>query len=371
MSASVPHAPLLTVCIPCYNGAAYLGVVLEALLPQAAAAGKEVEILVVDDGSTDDTTDVVNSATRHGPFRYIRNDINLGMSKNIVSAMRHASGEYVWVMSQHNVFFPGALARVLSALRSHSGIDAFYVNFRAANYPDQWPAAAVGGYAGAFHYLCKPDLANRLLDRWEEVLDARTCVATQTYAHIIRRRLATEFWKHHQIGRDFSNALDTYSQTCTVANIMFGRPAVYIGQPVMTIYNGAQTWGSLRLQAKVYLQSHPDLLDLFARLGWSGDRLAEAQALNGSRARTVIAQLLSEWRGQEVRLVPKYLLRYAHQRGTAPAVWKALLDSRAPGLLLIGERSARAADAAFQYLFHNWRPARWIRARGKSAPPRP
>ncbi|MBA2708714.1 MAG: hypothetical protein H0U59_12990, partial [Gemmatimonadaceae bacterium] len=131
------------------------------------------------------------------------------------------------------------------------------------------------------------------------------------------------------------------------------------------IYDGAQTWGSLRQQARVYLLAHPDLLDLYARLGWSGDRLAEAEELNSKRARTVIAQVLRDWPAEEVRVATRYLFKYGRQRGAPSAVWKALFDSHAPGVLRIVGRSARTRDAAYRYLFHNWRPARWIRARGK------
>ena len=52
MNASVPPAPLLSVIVPVYNGAATLGACLDALLAQTEGRN-DVEIIVVDDGSTD------------------------------------------------------------------------------------------------------------------------------------------------------------------------------------------------------------------------------------------------------------------------------------------------------------------------------
>src|ERR1700743_1824718 len=99
-SAMESTQPLLSICIPAYNGARFLERVLEALLPQVLEVGGETEVLVIDDGSTANTKEIVESSRRYGPVRYIRNPTNLGSARNIVSGpVQHASGEYVCVWS--------------------------------------------------------------------------------------------------------------------------------------------------------------------------------------------------------------------------------------------------------------------------------
>jgi glycosyltransferase involved in cell wall biosynthesis len=368
VSAGFPAArpaPLLSICIPCYNGARYLKAVLEALLPQAREAGEHVEVLVVDDCSTDNTQEVVESARRHGPLRYIRNRINLGMAHNIVTAAsKHASGEYVWVLSQHNIAYPGALARVLATLTQRPDLDGIYINFRCAKYPEQWPEVSVGGgYSGEFHYLANHDLKSHPLERWQDILDAKTSVGTQTYAHIIRRRISADYWATQQIGRNFANALDAYTQTCAVANGMFGKPSYYIGEPVLTSYDGAQTWSALEDRARVYLQAYPDLLRTYHRLGWHGKKLREAHTWGAERAAQVIGEVLRDWRPDEGRLIARYLVRYWHYNGVLPSALHALIEARFSWLSRFFVNSTTRANRINQYLFRNCRPARWVRRR--------
>jgi glycosyltransferase involved in cell wall biosynthesis len=358
--------PLLSICLPCYNGGRFLPAVLEALLPQAAEAGDRVEVLIVDDKSTDGTSEIVAAASQLGPSRYIANPQNLGMSNNIVSATTvHARGEFVWVLSQHNLMMPGGLGRVLDAIGKNPSVDAFYVNFRAAKYPAQWPAHAVGGFDGPFHYLCRAESPDEKLDRWEEVLDARTSVGTQTYAHVVRRKLVKEFWASRTIGRDFSNAIDTYSQTFAVASVMFGRPAVLVGSPVMTIFDGAQTWGSLDRRAKVYLNAHPDLLDEYARLGWSGEKLREAQRQSSARAAAVVFELMRADGFSSMPAITDYLMKYRHHDGAVASALRAVVAARTQPIARATSSVNAAAHNAREYFLHNWRPARWVRGRAR------
>src|SRR5512135_234937 len=93
-------APLLSICIPAYNGARYLPVVLHALLPQVSQTGGRVEVVLLDDASTDNTADLVAHSRQYGPVQYIRNQINQGSARNIVKGPTElATGEFVWVMS--------------------------------------------------------------------------------------------------------------------------------------------------------------------------------------------------------------------------------------------------------------------------------
>jgi len=101
--------PLLTIAIPTYNRSAQLGLLLRALAPQIAAL-PQVELLISDNASPDDTEAVVNSFIAEGlRCRYIRNPINLDADPNFLQCYQQASGAYVWIFGDDDYLFPGTL----------------------------------------------------------------------------------------------------------------------------------------------------------------------------------------------------------------------------------------------------------------------
>jgi glycosyltransferase involved in cell wall biosynthesis len=355
--------PLLSICLATYNASHLLRVTLGAVLPQVAAAAGRVELLVVDDASTDNTPKVIKEARSLGPLRYIRNEKNLGVNGNLVHGPScHAQGRYVWVWNQHCLIRPGMLGHLLSVLEDHPELEVFYGNFRCATYPDDWPEQAVGGYDGVFRYLSNPDLRDRRIERWQDLLDSRTCVCTQSYAHIARREIWTNYWRNHHIGESFRNALSSYPHTCMLVESVFNQPSCYIGSPLITIFNGAQSWSALQSRAGVYLRGYPELVDLLRRRKWRGRRLADAQRWGAAFSGQVIKQALMENRKDVLRMIPAYLLRYGFQRGVASSSLRALIEARCPEVIHASSAIRDSILSFHAYLFHNCRPARWWRS---------
>ena len=82
------HTPRVSVLIPCYNAGAYLAQAVESVLDQTY---QDFEILVVDDGSTDDSAAVARSFER---VRYIPGK-HSGISATRNLALKHAQGEFI------------------------------------------------------------------------------------------------------------------------------------------------------------------------------------------------------------------------------------------------------------------------------------
>lgn len=81
----------LSLIVPAYNEEHGLGQVLESLHTALAATGRPYEIVVVDDGSNDQTADVVHSGPEPGqPVRLIRHPVNRGYGAAIKTGLRHA-----------------------------------------------------------------------------------------------------------------------------------------------------------------------------------------------------------------------------------------------------------------------------------------
>jgi hypothetical protein len=271
--------PLLSICIPTFNRAGFLRVMLEALLPQVADLGPSVEVWVSDNGSTDRTTEVVEQARTLGPVNYHTNEENLGPLANIVlPATRLAAGEYVWLLGDHNLVLPGAVARVLERLRARPELDVFYVNFRCGTYPEQWPSAAPGGHDGNFEYLGNEQTKDEDVSAWHQLVrGGPNALCTQAYAHIVRAQLWREHWANREIGESYSSAETTYPHTYLLAQKRFKSQAYYIGEPAITIFNGAQSWSDPQIRTRVALRGLTQLLTAFEKGGLPADQLRDAR----------------------------------------------------------------------------------------------
>ena len=105
--------PLFTVLIPTYNRAGLLRRALDSVLAQTF---RDYEIVVVDDGSTDETAAVLAGFENDGRVRSIRQE-NQGQSIARNLGIRHASGEYVAFLDSDDIWFPWALATMERAIR--------------------------------------------------------------------------------------------------------------------------------------------------------------------------------------------------------------------------------------------------------------
>ena len=106
----------LSICIPTYNRAAFLGYALDSIIAQAT---DEVEIVVSDNASTDGTEALIRDyQTRFPRIRYHRNSENLGADRNFLKVVEIAQGEYCWLLGSDDALADGAITAVLSRLGS-------------------------------------------------------------------------------------------------------------------------------------------------------------------------------------------------------------------------------------------------------------
>lgn len=110
---SVPETrdPLVSVIVPCYNGAAFLEEALRSALAQSYAG---VEVVVVDDGSTDSSPEIA----RRFPVRYIHQE-NRGLSEARNTGIRESRGSYLVFLDADDRLKPKAIETGLEALALH------------------------------------------------------------------------------------------------------------------------------------------------------------------------------------------------------------------------------------------------------------
>ena len=109
-------SPLVSICVPTYNGAQYL----EACLASAVAqTHPNVEILVVDDGSSDGTVSIVRRYADGDPrVRLLQNRHRLGLVGNWNRCVDLARGEWLKFLFQDDMLAPACVERMLAGARA-------------------------------------------------------------------------------------------------------------------------------------------------------------------------------------------------------------------------------------------------------------
>lgn len=121
-----PDHPLISVIIPCYNAAKFLDEALRSVLGQA---GVDLEVLLVDDGSTDDPESVVRRIgdTR---VRYSRTPPSGGPSRPRNLGLAQARGAFVFFFDADDVMMPGKLAAQVDLMARHPEWAMTFTNFK-------------------------------------------------------------------------------------------------------------------------------------------------------------------------------------------------------------------------------------------------
>jgi glycosyltransferase involved in cell wall biosynthesis len=99
---------------------------LQYLAPQVAEH-PEVELLIFDNASPDETSAVVKESVDRGlRCRYIRRTENIGPDGNFLDCYNKAAGKFLWIFGDDDVILPGCLARILEVLQM-PGVDLVFV----------------------------------------------------------------------------------------------------------------------------------------------------------------------------------------------------------------------------------------------------
>lgn len=107
----------VSVILCSYNDGDVLPAAIRSVLGQTLPA-EEFELVVVDDGSDDDTRAVVGSFADEGSVTYVRNETNRGLVASANRGLRTASGQYVTRLDADDAFAPSALEVLLDTMEA-------------------------------------------------------------------------------------------------------------------------------------------------------------------------------------------------------------------------------------------------------------
>ena len=116
--------PKVSIILPTYNGSKYVRASIESCLKQTY---KNFELIIVDDCSTDETPQVIQSY-KDGRIKYVRNAQNQRLPRSLNIGFKQATGEYLTWTSDDNQFLPTAIEEMLSFLQANPDADFVYTD---------------------------------------------------------------------------------------------------------------------------------------------------------------------------------------------------------------------------------------------------
>ncbi|MCP3940418.1 MAG: glycosyltransferase family 2 protein [Desulfobacteraceae bacterium] len=122
---------LVSICIPTYNNGQYIGETLESLINQTY---KNIEIIVSDNASTDNTKAIVSAKkSKDSRIYYFRNDENLGYVNNIKNAVSKAKSDIIAIYHSDDIYEPTIIEKELIQLLENDNVGAVFSAFASFN----------------------------------------------------------------------------------------------------------------------------------------------------------------------------------------------------------------------------------------------
>lgn len=122
---------ILSIGIPTFNGEKYLRETINTALIQVLNLNLDcVEIVISDNGSTDNTQKICEEFSENYPsiVKYFRNDINLGFDKNVELLFCHASGKYVEILGDDDYHAEDSIENILNIIKSRRELSVVLLN---------------------------------------------------------------------------------------------------------------------------------------------------------------------------------------------------------------------------------------------------
>ena len=111
----------ISVALATYNGQKYIQEQLDSFILQTRLPD---ELVVCDDGSTDETIEILERFKKNAPFsvRIYSNNINLGYERNFEKVIERCDGEIIFLSDQDDAWFPDKISIVEAVFESHPNV---------------------------------------------------------------------------------------------------------------------------------------------------------------------------------------------------------------------------------------------------------
>lgn len=118
---SIPDDPLVSIVVPVYNGERFIRESLDSLLNQSYP---NVEIIVINDASTDDTPKIINFYS--GKISQYHNEENRGIYETMNRGIECANGQYIAIYHADDIYHPNIVEREVEFLEQYPEAGAVF-----------------------------------------------------------------------------------------------------------------------------------------------------------------------------------------------------------------------------------------------------
>ncbi|MFH5926977.1 glycosyltransferase family 2 protein [Roseomonas xinghualingensis] len=145
-----PGTGRVSVVIPLYNHAAYITAAVKSVLAQGAVLR---EVIVIDDGSSDDSDTVMRRIAASDARIHFRSRSNQGAHATINEAVRETTGEFVAILNSDDLYMPGRLDALVRRLDTDAGADLAassiaFIDSNDKTISNEWYAEAMAFRVG-------------------------------------------------------------------------------------------------------------------------------------------------------------------------------------------------------------------------------
>jgi len=242
----------LSVAIPTFNGSRYIREALDSIISQLDDIDEEIEIVISDNASTDQTPEIIREYQKKYPFiKYFCNDENLGADRNFDLAVRRSTGEYVWLFSDDDKMTPKAIRKVLKVIHGHKDLAVITMNY--SRFDEKLGKSITDRVVSEY----KDILFESADDFWSK-LDILSALVS---VNIICRSL----WVNAST-RNFYNS--NWIHVGVIISILPGHKSFFISNPLVQIISGPTRWeiGGKGLRYAIMLE---DVFHIMDKLSYS------------------------------------------------------------------------------------------------------
>jgi abequosyltransferase len=297
----------ISFCIPTLNRGAFIGATLESIISQAT---ESIEIVIVDGGSTDNTSEVVRHYQKSFPrLRYFRTDAsdvkattatpsNAGFDQDCSKAVELAQGEYCWLFTDDDLLMPGAITAVLNEI--HKGYSLVIVNTQVMNRD-----------------ISKVLENKRLSIDTNETYDESKL--EQLFHRVIQHIsfvgciiISRDLWMQREKARYFGTG---FIHIGVIFQAPLPAPALVVAEPYITIRSGNAQWTTRAFE--IWIRRWPNLLGSFAHISEQG-RQEYLQTQSWKKLKNIIA-----WRAVGAYSLEEYRKYFASENSSL--WWKSVV----------------------------------------------
>lgn len=147
---NIQNKYLLAICIPTFNRSKYLKGLLENISLEITNYNltNDLQVIIVDGMSNDDTDALVNSFKMRCNLKYYRRQTKEGIDKDIIKCVDLSDAEYCWLFSDDDRFTDGAISYLLDILRNERKISGCFCNRESFDFQLKRKVAEVNEWPG-------------------------------------------------------------------------------------------------------------------------------------------------------------------------------------------------------------------------------